>query len=305
MNARDIGLYPKFNVSRTDGRDAPGEKHHGAEYFVLDLNDDPHAIPALAAYAESCKTDYPALATDLRAKISAATTGANEFITVPEVKLPNGIVVPSFQAGKYLSARGVADLVRINADDQPWVNVTYHKAREAAAASGYQIETELQALAIAWDISQQDINWTGGKVGEGQVFMGLHKGTVSSGQPGIFESPNAEERRWHQLSNGERIWDAAGNLYRWIFDDLQGDENGVVTEAFSKTSPSITTAPYPSMEHGMGYIPDAGDDWSGNALIRGGCWSSGSNAGVFRLVDVRPVGDWGNIGFRCTKPIGL
>ncbi|KKM21830.1 hypothetical protein LCGC14_1631450 [marine sediment metagenome] len=35
MSERDIerGLYEKFAVRRTDGRDQPGERHDGCEYF--------------------------------------------------------------------------------------------------------------------------------------------------------------------------------------------------------------------------------------------------------------------------------
>lgn len=59
------GLYKKFNVSRMDGRDRVGEKHQGCVYFVLDIDHDPHAIPAIKAYIDSCTSDYPALALDL------------------------------------------------------------------------------------------------------------------------------------------------------------------------------------------------------------------------------------------------
>ena len=60
------GLYRKFHdVQRTDGRSAPGEKHDGCTYFVLDITHDPHALPALAAYAKSCRQDFPVLAYDL------------------------------------------------------------------------------------------------------------------------------------------------------------------------------------------------------------------------------------------------
>ncbi|KKM87223.1 hypothetical protein LCGC14_1271110 [marine sediment metagenome] len=60
------GLYAKYRpVERTDGRSAPGEKHHGCEYFVLDLTHDPHALPAIQAYANSCGADYPQLAVDI------------------------------------------------------------------------------------------------------------------------------------------------------------------------------------------------------------------------------------------------
>ena len=63
------GLYRKFFVDRTDGRSAPGEKHDGCDCFVLDLDHDPHALPALRAYARSCRVAFPALARDLEIKL--------------------------------------------------------------------------------------------------------------------------------------------------------------------------------------------------------------------------------------------
>ena len=69
--ASAIGIYYKFDVTRTDGRDAVGERHFGCKYFVLDLDHDRFAQPALLAYADACEELYPALAADLRLKISA------------------------------------------------------------------------------------------------------------------------------------------------------------------------------------------------------------------------------------------
>lgn len=59
------GLYGKFRVERTDGKSAPGEKHDGCEYFVLDLTHDPFALPAIRAYAQACRVDHPDLSRDL------------------------------------------------------------------------------------------------------------------------------------------------------------------------------------------------------------------------------------------------
>lgn len=64
------GLYKKFNVMRKDGRSEPGEKHYECEYFVLDLDHDPHALSALKAYIESCRKEFPQLADDLYKRIS-------------------------------------------------------------------------------------------------------------------------------------------------------------------------------------------------------------------------------------------
>ncbi len=63
------GLIEKFYITRVDGTSAPGEKHHGCDYFVLDLTHDPFAGIALLAYAEACEDDYPSLALDLYEKV--------------------------------------------------------------------------------------------------------------------------------------------------------------------------------------------------------------------------------------------
>lgn len=64
------GLHDKYIVRRTDGSSEEGGKHYGCQYFVLDLNHDPHAIPALEAYAESCKHSHPELSEDLLSRIA-------------------------------------------------------------------------------------------------------------------------------------------------------------------------------------------------------------------------------------------
>lgn len=71
MGNKSVGLYNKFIVTRTDGRSDFGKKHHGCEYFVLDLDHDPHAKAALLAYATSCRGNYPLLADDLIAKANS------------------------------------------------------------------------------------------------------------------------------------------------------------------------------------------------------------------------------------------
>ncbi len=305
MNApvsnQQLGIIDKYNVSRRDGRDSESGDRAGARYFVLDTTFDCHALPAIAAYAQSCEQAYPLLAADLRAIAAKQVATDNVFVTVPESTV-SGVIVPAFQVGQYLVGKSVIDTPVINGNSQPWVDISYTEARSACVLAGMSLLTELQALAIAQDIVAQPINWTGGAVGEGKVFQGLHKGTVDEAQAGTFESPYAEERRWHELSNGERIYDFAGNAYSWIFDDVQGNPDGIVAKPFATVSPSIALAPYPSREFGMGWRPSAKADWSGGALMRGGYWSDGDRAGVFRLNYAYPGHRDDNVGFRCTKP---
>lgn len=68
---RNSGLFCKYIVTRADGSSKRGGRHHDCEYFVLDLDHDPHAHAALGAYAESCRAAYPVLADDLVAKQAA------------------------------------------------------------------------------------------------------------------------------------------------------------------------------------------------------------------------------------------
>ncbi len=234
----------------------------------------------------------------LEARIEANTPKEvlpGTFITVPEITLPNGLVVPSFRVGQYHATR--------REDGTPWVEINYHDSRSAAERAGLNLITETQQLAIAHDIAQQPINWTSGVVGEGRLFQGMRKGNVDEVQPHSYESEDADERRWHELSNGERIYDFAGHVYSWVFDDVQGDEKGLIAKRFEADSPSLTTAPGKSMGNGVGWMPNAGANWSGRALRRGGFFNSGGYAGVFRLYGDWPDGGSGIVGFRCTKSL--
>jgi formylglycine-generating enzyme required for sulfatase activity len=227
------------------------------------------------------------------------------FITVPETTLSGGVIVPAFSVGQYSCTQGEEGKAAVTADAAPWVRINFVEAKAACEKAGYKLITELQWLAIAWNASQQDCNWTKGAVGKGKLFRGIRNGNVSSAQPSNFEPTDKKERRWLTLSNGERICDLNGNVWQWVFDDVQGNEAGLIAKAFDKESPSIATAPYPSEGKGMGWRPSAGSNWSGRALVRGGCWCSGSLAGAFHLLDVWPGRRGGVVGFRCTQPIGL
>ncbi len=66
MSERKKGIYDKYVVYRKDGK----ERHYGCPYFVLDMEHDPFAVPALKAYAKACRADgYEKLADDLDAYV--------------------------------------------------------------------------------------------------------------------------------------------------------------------------------------------------------------------------------------------
>lgn len=222
------------------------------------------------------------------------------FVQVPETKLPNGLIVPAFLVAQHASTKDDDGKLCFDASRKPWVNINFHDAQKVSEAAGYKLITETQWLAIAYNLSQQDCNWTGGKVGEGDLFQGIRNGGCA--KPGDYVPTDSTERRWMTLSNGQKLCDFNGNVFQWVFDDVQGDDKGLVAKAFAAHSPSLTTAGYPSETKGVGYRPDAGRDWSSGALVRGGYWGSNGSAGVFVLSGDRPGDESGSVGFRCTLP---
>jgi len=226
------------------------------------------------------------------------------FITVPDVHLPNGTFVPAFRVGQHVCTKGDDGQAAITAAGAPWVKINFEEAKAACIAAGYALITELQWLAIAWDASQQACNWNTGIVGKGRMHQGLRQGTVDAPQSGTFEPEDPDEQRWLTLSNGARICDLNGNVYQWVFDNVQGNEQGLIAREFANDSPSIITPPFPNNTKGMGDY--SAWDWSGLALVRGGFWRSGSLAGAFYLYRVWPGSRHDFVGFRCcTQPDGL
>jgi len=221
------------------------------------------------------------------------------FVLVPQVTLPGGTVVPSFYVAQYAASKGDDGKVTIDAKRKPWVNINFADSKSACAASGYSMITETQWLAIAYDASQQASNWTGGKVGEGSMLQGVRNG--GNALAGDQEPAHTEERRWLVLSNGSRLCDFNGNVFQWVFDDVQGNDAGLIAKKITLESPSMSTAPYASEKKGMGWRPDGARDWSSRALFRGGCWGSEDYAGAFSLDYDWPDHGLGSIGFRCTK----
>ncbi len=225
------------------------------------------------------------------------------FIVVPATTLPGGVEVPAFAVARWLAACGPDGQVALGETMPPWTRIDYHAARLACAVAGFELLTERQALAIACDNAGQAANWTGGAVGVGRLFQGLHLGRFDGPQAAAVVSPDPRERRWFVLSNGEYIIDAAGNAFSWVFDDVQGNADGIVAHSFLPGSPTLATAPGAPMQQGMGWWPRAGRRWWGRALARGGSWSSQDGAGIFTVVDERPQAARAYVGFRCTLPL--
>lgn len=71
MSKHDEDILRKFKVERL-APSSRGIDHTDCRYFVLDISHDPHARNAALAYADSCQSEYPNLAYDLRSIVAGA-----------------------------------------------------------------------------------------------------------------------------------------------------------------------------------------------------------------------------------------
>ena len=64
-NYKNGGYVKKYMIHKSNGK--PVDPN--ADYFVLRIDKDPHALKALAFYAESVKVDNEELSNDLKNKL--------------------------------------------------------------------------------------------------------------------------------------------------------------------------------------------------------------------------------------------
>lgn len=101
--AKQQGMFRKFDVRRVDSSDAPGGKHYGCRYFVLDLDHDAYAPAAMRTYAAECKVTHSQLAADIESEFGAQT----------KAEVPEGFVlVPKEPTKKMLDALYRATVTR-------------------------------------------------------------------------------------------------------------------------------------------------------------------------------------------------
>ncbi|QKY11988.1 hypothetical protein [Janthinobacterium lividum] len=297
------GVLSTTAAAATPSHNTAREPQAGlAERLLAEAASDRHVLAALAAYAVSCEVESPSRADAIRDAVIARILQNNCMVTVPGTVV-GGALVPAFRVGAFLCGQGAFDTIQIDPWTAPWTSISFLEAKRISVECGMALLTERQALAIASNIMHQPVNWTGGAVGHGRLYQGLHKGMCDGPQPGMRRSTCLFERRWHVLSNGEVIHDVSGNAYTWIFDDIQGNADGIVAGPFPTHSPTVERAeewPYPI---GAGDGPSAGADYSGEALIRGGHWFSGDVAGIFHLRAHEAERTEPEIGFRVTLPL--
>ena len=209
----------------------------------------------------------------------------------------------------------------------PIANISQTDAASYCASIGAHLITNNEWQTIAWNAQNNPQNWSGNAVGSGYIYSGHNDGSPnyaleasSDDSQGYYGETNTggNQKRTLSLSNGQTIWDMAGNVWQWTNDTITGgNEPTGATPGFAwREFTAITTWGSMSQQtagplnaswnssQGIGQIYS--DGTASNATIygflRGGYWNVGGYAGVETLsLNITPGYTDISIGFRCAR----
>jgi len=188
--------------------------------------------------------------------------------------------------------------------------------------------TEAEWMTIAQNVLSNPVNWSGGAVGSGYIYSGHNDNAPataleasSNDNDGYVNTGNttgSNQKRTLTLTNGEVIWDLAGNVWEWTAGQTTGGQPGISGETgfawkewTAVNAPgSLAVNPMPAgtglngantwnATNGIGRLYSYVSDATLRGFLRGGVWSDGSNAGVLALLLSNvPAGTSNYLGFR-------
>ena len=190
---------------------------------------------------------------------------------------------------------------------------------------GARLITNNEWQTIAWNVQNVSSNWSGGSVGSGYLGRGNSNGSAAkiasaddTNSTYLTGYVDFAHRRTHVLSNGQIIWDLAGNIYEWTNDTITGANQpyaapagfgwreytvitswGTMTQATAGPANNAWNA-----TQGMGRIYSDGSAANATVygFIRSGGWDTDTYAGVENLTMYRsPINTYYNAGFRCVR----
>ena len=253
--------------------------------------------------------------------VTAGSSGAT-WIRVPATSLPgSGIAVPTFGVMKY-EARGTNPPVS-TPDGNPYVasggmSTTNANNYCKSLGAGYHLITEAQWLAIAHNAIGVAKNWTSGAVGTGKVMRGAPyantTGLAASNDDanGYLGVTGVENRRTIILSNGEVIWDLAGNIAEQTWCDSDrigcGTDGTALVSYMDLTNPAaeLNTITLANADMLPGSYTDAANNiglgtHASSTILRGANYYGDRGLFSIRTYSGGLIVSF-NAGFRCTGP---
>jgi formylglycine-generating enzyme required for sulfatase activity len=206
----------------------------------------------------------------------------------------------------------------------PVVSINRDNARTSCRliGPGYDLISNAQWQTIARNIARTASNWSTGTIASGELNRGHSDSDPNNSLAADASDVNAcigtnqtcsdtvwdSQRRTHTLSNGEVIWDFAGNVWEWVTDNNSAvaGADGYVSSLptndkrqrrYGADPATLCATPGASPYCGMGH---AWANYSAGAVLRGGRWSNGIGAGVFASgLTVSAAYTAADVGFRC------
>jgi prepilin-type N-terminal cleavage/methylation domain-containing protein len=253
---------------------------------------------------------------------TAPTLGICSGVMSDGSSCPNNFIVVSgnssfgtsdFCMMKYEARQGSGVAVS-QASGTPWVNITQTNAIIAANAtcSGCHLVTEGEWMTVAANALSVASNWSGGAVGSGYIYSGHNNSLPNYALPATTDdtdgyngtgSSSGNQRRTLTLTNGEVIWDLAGNVWEWtnaiIGSNAQPGLVGEGSYSFKEWNngalnmnglPSLSrpaaissqAATWSSIQ-GVGQLFSYYPEVNPKVYLRSGSWSDGNAVGVLSL----------------------
>ena len=221
----------------------------------------------------------------------------------------------SFCVMKYEAKQiGTSGMPISTPSDPLWVNIPQTDAISVSTkvCAGCHLISEAEWMTLSQNVLNVASNWSGGAVGNGYIYSGNNDGAPASSlaassddTAGYFGTDNvspSNQRRTLTLTNGEVVWDLAGNVYDWTSGQAGSNQQPGVTgaglavrEFTAITNPgTLAVNPLPSglgiagaetwtATKGIGRLYSNADETSTRGIPRGGCWDDINNAGILYI----------------------
>jgi len=255
------------------------------------------------------------------------------YILVPK---KTGYTSANFCVAKYEAKRSGSIAVS-QAGGTPWGSLTVDQAVLACQANGvnYDLIINAEWQTLAQNIQLVAANWSGGAVNNGSINRGHSDNEPANALVADQSDSNAcantgqtcsnstwsDQRRTHLLSNGEVIWDLAGNVWEWVKDpnyEVSGNDDYIsqITDTSHPDTFNIgsITGTIKFLFGPVGYFDDIDEfisgeyggfgkawlEYIGGTIARGSYWNPAEPSGIFTVrLDLGNSNRFPGIGFRC------
>ena len=235
---------------------------------------------------------------------------------------------------KYEAKNNGSDVPESKPEDFPWVSINQIDSQSECQSlgTGFDLISNDQWMTLATNIANNPANWSNGQVGNGHLNRGHSDNNPSNACPastlndtdawvegdctpeasGGDENDPSRQKRTHALSNGEIIWDVAGNISEWTSVNgwtnkpITGVWNQYTEPAIDYSSASMTETdliPQIAIDNLWNSTQGIGEIWAGiqgngGALHRGSRYID--RGGIFSAIFNTSSGTNNpEIGFRC------